>query len=153
MFEKPTPAHEWFQPLLGEWEFEHECQSPEGPSKERGRVSARSLGGLWFLLEYHTEGWNSLFTLGYNPLKQRYQGSFVASMMSHLWLYDGQLDESGQLVLDAEGPRFDGKGMARYQDCLEIVSPDHWVLRSRMLGDDGQWVQFMEGHQRRLASS
>ena len=38
---------------------------------------------------------------------------------------------------------------SRYQDIHEMVSRDHRVLRSRMLGDDGQWVQFMECHYRR----
>jgi hypothetical protein len=54
-------------------------------------------------------------------------------------------------VLDAEGPRFDGQGMAHYQDIIEIVDRDYWILRSQVLGDDGQWLQFMEGHQRRVS--
>jgi hypothetical protein len=50
-----------------------------------------------------------------------------------------------------DGPKFDGSGgTAKYQDSIEIVDRDHWILRSRILGDDGRWTQFMEGHQRRI---
>ena len=91
-------------------------------------------------------------TLGFDPQKDRYLGTFVGSMMTHLWIYDGQLDGSGRrLVPDVEGPKFDGSGMAKYQDIVEIVGRDHWILKSQMLGDDGQWHQFMEGHHHRMA--
>ncbi len=41
--------------------------------------------------------------------------------------------------------------MAQYHDVIEIVSPDHRILRSLAQGEDGQWVQFMEAHYRRKA--
>ena len=31
----------------------------------------------------------SIITLGYDPEKQRFVGTFVASMTTHLWPYDG----------------------------------------------------------------
>jgi hypothetical protein len=38
-------------------------------------------------------------------------------MMTHLWVYDGALDEGGSVLrLDAECPAFIGEGMANYQD-------------------------------------
>lgn len=158
MFAKPQAEHAWFSDLVGNWEFTHECSMgpDQPPSIATGTVSVRSLGGLWFLLECtgvspEGEQWTSLFTLGYDPAKSRYTGTFVASMMSHLWIYEGQLDETGhRLILDVEGPRFDGNGMGKYQDILEIVDHDHWILRSQLLGDDGQWHPFMEGHHRRV---
>jgi hypothetical protein len=33
-----------------------------------------------------------LMTLGYNPQTRRYTGTWVGSMMTHLWVYDGWLD-------------------------------------------------------------
>jgi hypothetical protein len=72
-------------------------------------------------------------------------------MMTYLWIYDGQLDASGNvLTLDAEGPTFTGDGkMAKYKDIITLVSDDHRTLTSKMLGDDGTWQQFMEAHYRR----
>lgn len=159
MFAKPEKEHAFLDGLLGEWEFTHHCSmGPEAPPQiTRGTVSARSLGGLWALLECqgsHPEGgaWTSLFTLGYDPARKRYLGTFVASMMTHLWIYDGAVDETGKrLVLDCEGPSMAGPGLAKYQDIFEIVGPDHWVLRSRLFGTDGQWFEFMEGHHHRVA--
>ncbi|MEQ9409120.1 MAG: DUF1579 domain-containing protein [Fuerstiella sp.] len=158
MFGKPQAQHEWFNDLIGNWEFSHECSmGPDQPvSTTSGTVVGRSLSGLWTVLEFAGETpehgqWTSLYTLGFDPRMDRFVATFVASMMTHLWVYEGQLDDSGKvLTLDVEGPRFDGEGLVRYQDSIEIVDPDHWVLRSRILGDDGQWHSFMEGHHRRV---
>jgi hypothetical protein len=93
----------------------------------------------------------TLMTLGYDPQKQRYVGTWVGSMMTHLWVYDGYLDpEEKVLMLNAEGPSWAEEGkLAKYKDVIEIQSEDHRVLRSHMLGDDGQWHQFMTAHYRR----
>jgi hypothetical protein len=158
MFAQPQAEHQWFRELLGNWEFSHQCATgPDSPPHTAtGKVAVRTLGGLWYLLESSGEvpeggSWTSLMTLGFDPQRNKYVGTFIGSMMTHLWVYDGQLDASGKiLTLDVEGPRFDGSGMVRYQDILEIVSSDHWTLRSHVLGDDGQWQPFMEGHHRRV---
>ena len=72
-------------------------------------------------------------------------------MMTHLWRYDGSLDAAGRiLTLDTEGPSWTGDGTAKYKDIIEIVSDDHRTLTSRMLGDDGQWNEFMKAHYRRV---
>jgi len=93
----------------------------------------------------------SIMTLGYDPQAKRYVGSFVASCMTNLWVYNGSLDDAGKvLTLDTEGPSFSGDGStAKYQDIIEFVSDDHRTLSSRCLGDDGQWHPFMKAHYRR----
>jgi hypothetical protein len=151
--------HLWLQKLVGDWTFEAECMMgpDQPPAKTRSSNTARSLGGLWTLVEGEGESpegtlVKSIITLGYDPAKKRFVGSFIASCMTHLWTYDGTLDETGKvLTLDTEGPNFSGDGsMSNYQDIIEIVDDNHWVLRSRSLGEDGKWVQFMEGHYRRV---
>ena len=59
------------------------------------------------------------------------------------------------LTLDAEGPSFTpdgapGGGTTKYKDAIEIVSPNHRILTSRMLTPDGTWQQFMTAHYRRV---
>jgi hypothetical protein len=149
--------HQWLARLSGKWTFESECQvgPDQPPAKTAGRVTGRSLGGLWIVLETEGksadgDGWQSIMQLGYDPQRQRYVGAFVASMMTHLWVYSGSIDDStGKLVLDTEGPRFDQQGMARYQDIIEIVGDDHWTLSSQLMGDDGAWHPFMVAHHHR----
>lgn len=155
MFQSPQQEHHWLNQLMGEWKFSHKC----GPdSVSEGTLTTRSMSGMWVLLEY--EGpmpdsdtpWTSQACLGFDPQTGLYRGTFVASMMSHLWIYEGELNEDKTaLVLNVEGPRMDGKpGMAKYRDIYEIVDADHWILRSEMLDETGDWQPFMEGHQYRV---
>lgn len=158
MHAEPQKEHEWLQKLVGEWTCESECiMGPDQPPmKSKGAESVRSIGGLWTMGEMQAEmpdgsPGTMIMTLGYDPQKGRFVGTFVGSMMTHLWLYEGALDAAGNvLTLDAEGPSMAGDGkMAKYQDAIEIKSADHRVLTSRMLGEDGEWRQFMTAHYRR----
>jgi len=73
-------------------------------------------------------------------------------MMGNQWIYTGTRSADGKvLTLDTEGPDFTKPGKtAAYQDIVEIKSPDHHVLSSRGKGEDGEWVQFMTAHYRRV---
>jgi hypothetical protein len=157
MNSEPQKEHRWLQQLVGDWECEGEAAMEPGkpPAKWKSTESVRSLGGLWVLCEGEGDmpgggHMSSVITLGFDPKKGRYVGTFVASVMTTLWLYDGGLDEAGTtLTLDAEGPTMSGDGTTQYKDIVEIKSPDHRVLRSTMLTDDGQWVEIMRGDYRR----
>lgn len=157
MFAKPQAEHQWLQKLQGEWTVESESRMgpDQPPSKNEWRLSCRSLEGLWVVMESGGESpemgkWSTILTLGYDPQVKKYVGTFIGSMMTHLWTYAGSLDASGRiLTLDTEGPRFEGEGLAAYQDIVEIIDDDHWILSSKVRGDDGQWNSFMSAHYRR----
>ncbi len=158
MESKPEKQHEWLQQLAGEWDFEGECivAPDQPPMKNTGTLSSRSIGGLWLVGEGRGEmpdggTMTSIITLGYDPQRKRFTGTFIASMMSHLWIYDGALDGAGKvLTLDAEGPSFAGNcAMAKYQDIFTVVGKDHHTLSSQVQGEDGQWTRFMTAHYRR----
>jgi hypothetical protein len=86
----------------------------------------------------------SVMTLGFDPAKGRFVGTFIATGMTHLWTYSGSLDDAGKvLALDAEGPSFTGPGTSKYVDSIELVDDDHRIMTSRILMEDGNWVQFM----------
>ena len=152
--------HLWLSKLVGDWGFEAEClMGPDQPPvKTTGTCTGRSLGGLWTLIEGEGDcpdgtTARSIITLGYDPQKKRFVGTFIASMMTHLWPYEGTL-QGNVLTLDSEGPSFSGNGtMAKYQDIVELVDGDHWILKSRMPGEDDKWVEFMTAHYRRKHSA
>ena len=155
---EPQKEHQWLQQLVGEWTFEGEMTMAPGqaPEKFTGTESVRSLGGLWILAEGQSEMPDGspatmIMTLGFDPRKQRFVGTFIGSMMTHLWLYDGGLDDAEKvLTLNTEGPDMSAEGkMATFKDVIEIKSDDHRVLRSHMLGDDGKWHEVMTAHYRR----
>jgi Protein of unknown function (DUF1579) len=149
--------HQWLDRLIGEWIYESECNMgpDQPPSKSKGFEVVRSLGGLWTIGEGEGEmpdgnTGKTIMTLGYDPQSDRYIGTFVASMMTHLWIYNGSLDATQKvLTLDTEGPNFSESAMTKYQDIIEFVSDDHRILRSQILGDDGNWNHFMTAHYRR----
>ncbi len=151
--------HQWLQRLVGEWTYETEAAEPgKPPEKVSGTERVRSLGGVWIVAEGEGEmpchgRATTLMTLGYDPQKKGYVGTWIGSMMTYLWVYDGALDAAGKvLTLDSEGPDMATEGkLAKYQDIIELVSDDHRMLRSRVLGDDGKWHQFMTAHYRRTA--
>lgn len=154
---EPNAEHQWLQQFVGEWTSEMECSmGPDKPPETyRGTDSVRSIGGLWVVCEGRGDmpgggPAQMIMTLGYDPAKGRYVGSFIGSMMTHQWLYEGSRDGS-VLTLDTEGPSFaDPKALAKYQDIIEIVGPDHRTLSSQFQGDDGQWHRFMTAHYRRV---
>ncbi|MGL6074605.1 MAG: DUF1579 domain-containing protein [Fimbriiglobus sp.] len=143
----PLPQHQWLDRMIGEWTYTSECQMgpDQPPMRSSGSSVVRSLGGLWSVAEGLDEHGTSLLTIGYDPVQERFVGSFIASMMTHHWLYSGSLDASGQvLTLDAEGPTFTGDGsMAWYQDIFESVNDNTRTLKSRMKMPDGSYMQFM----------
>lgn len=154
---EPQKEHQWLQKLVGEWTFESEAvMGPDQPPmKSEGSESVRSLGGLWTLGEGQgrmPDGSlaTTMMTLGYDPQKGRFVGTWIGSMMTNLWVYDGELDADGRtLSLYSDGPSMSGDGMARYRDAIEIVSDDHRIMTAAVQGEDGNWSQFMTAHYRR----
>ncbi|MFG0274264.1 MAG: DUF1579 domain-containing protein [Phycisphaerales bacterium] len=153
---KATDQHRWLMEMVGSWTYEASCDGAGGEGGSmRGTERVRALGDLWIVAEGDgTAPDGATFTwvmvLGYDPVKGKYVGSWAGSPMSSMFIYEGERD-GGRLPLDTTGPRMDDPTKsAQYQDEIEVVSPNERFLRSRMLGDDGAWVQFMEARYTRV---
>ena len=151
---EPQKQHQWLDRFIGEWTWESECNmgADQPPTKTIGTEVVRSLGGLWIIAEGvgGADGCSgkTIMTLGFDPQNDRFVGTFIASMMTHLWPYNGSLNAAEKiLTLDSEGPS--ENAIAKYQDIIEFISDDHRVLKSQILGDDGNWNQFKTAHYRR----
>jgi Protein of unknown function (DUF1579) len=154
MYTEPQKEHQWLDRFIGEWITESECSMgpDQPPAKTKGTEVVRSLGGLWIVAEGEGDmpdgnPGQTLMTLGFDSQSDRYVGTFIGSMMTHLWVYNGSLDADGKiLTLDTEGPNFTQNFITKYKDIIEFVSNDHRVMTSQILGDDGNWLQFMTAH-------
>ena len=163
---EPQKEHAWLQQLVGEWAYETECSMEPGkaPEKFSGVETVRPLGDLWILCEGRGQmpgggEATTLMTLGYDTAKKQYVGTWVGSMMSHLWNYNnGWLNENETvLTLESDGPAMSPEGKqiegktAKYRDIVELKSDDHRILKSHMLKDDGEWQEFMTMEFRRIS--
>lgn len=153
----PQKEHDFLKQFVGEWESEMEASSAPGqkPMKCKGTMSSKMLGGFWVVSKIETDmlgmPMQGLQTIGYDPRSKKYVGTWVDSMMNHLWKYSGSVDEAGKtLTLEADGPSFTGEDkLAKYRDAYEFKSKDHIVMTSSMQGEDGKWVTFMTGNLKR----
>lgn len=156
----PQKEHRWLNKLLGEWTYEGDApvEPDTPPSTFTGTEAVRSLGGLWIVAEGIGEmpgggPATTMMTLGYDPTGKRFIGTWVGSMMAHLWIYDGALDKKKQvLTLNTVGPHMEKEGeTAQYRDVIEFKSDDHRTLTAFVLGDDGKWTEIMKADYRRKA--
>jgi hypothetical protein len=153
----PQKEHEWLKQFEGEWVTD--AKATFGPGQEpvecNGTMKSRMLGQFWVVSEVESgvQGMsiNAIQTIGYDPQKKKYVGTWVDSMMNHLWKYEGTIDEATKtLTLEAEGPNFMLAGkMSTFRDSYQFKSADHIVATSSIQGEDGEWITFMTGNYRR----
>lgn len=158
--ETVTAQHRWLHKLAGDWSYEHEAQCGPGepPQRATGTEHVRKIGELWVLCEGQgsmPDGAPAtmLMTLGFDPQKGRFVGTWVGSMMTHQWVYDGTLDAAEKvLTLESTGPDWNNPGKtARYRDVIAWVSDDHRMMTSHVQGADGEWSPpFMTANYRRV---
>lgn len=156
-FPQPTKEHQWLRQFDGQWET-HAKSIAYGaiPAMEcDSTMKSRTLGEFWMILE--TKGdmdgveMTSIQTLGYDPKKKKYVGTWVDSMTHYLFHYEGTVDKSGKkITLEAEGPSYLEPGKtAKYRDSYEFKTPDLIIAKSEVMGEDGKWVTFATAESRR----
>ena len=161
MFGEPQKEHGWLQQLVGDWTYTAECDGPPGQPdqkmKSSGTQTYSSLGGFWLVGEGEGEmpgggPASTRLTIGYDPAKGHYVGSWVGSMMPMMWIYEGELDAAGKvLTLKSVGPSFSGDGtFATYHDVVEVVDADTHIFHSRVQNQDGSMTEFMTAEYRRV---
>jgi hypothetical protein len=143
----PVEEHKWLTQLVGEWDIEGEIPAgPDQPAiKCKGVETVRDIGGFWVISESKSTIMDmpvtGILTIGYDPQRKQYVGTWVDSMTSYLWKYEGAVDDQGKtLTLMTEGPSHsDPAKMAKYKEVIELVSDDHKTFTSYVQADDGAW--------------
>lgn len=156
-FPGAVPEHDLLKRFVGSWVSESECSTgPDSePMNNQGEVTSRMLGERWVINEMTIQAGGTevvgVQTIGYDPAKDKYVGTWVDSMQNHLWVYEGSYDEATKtLTLEAMGPNLmAGGGLIPFRDTYRFVSDDLIESRSEARDDDGEWVTFMTGTMRR----
>ncbi|WP_018235643.1 DUF1579 domain-containing protein [Ensifer sp. BR816] len=153
---EPQEEHRWLEQLLGEWTATSEESMGSGGSSEPWVENVRSMQGLWVVCEGQGtmpdgSSGQTMMTLGFNPLTGRYVGTWVGSMMTHMWVYDGEIEDDGKtLALNCEGPDFENPGKsAKYQDRITLSDANRRTLTARVQAEDGSWKELMKAEYRR----
>jgi hypothetical protein len=154
---KPKHEHEWLQRFVGEWTYEMDAEAPGMPPvKLRGTGVTRAVGELWTISEGVGDMpgggiSNMVTTLGYDKQKGRFVGTWLGSMMTYLWVYDGFLDADERvLTLESVGPSMTKEGeMGQYRDIITVINEDYHTMTGNFLADDGTWNEMMVMHFRR----
>lgn len=156
MPEMPAPVeqHQWLKKFVGEWTTEFQLTSPDGQSmKESGTESVRAVGDFWITSDMRStflgDPYAAVLTLGYDPKKEKYIGTYVDSMTSLLWTYEGTLDEDKKkLTLMTEG-EMPGGEKVKFRESHEFKSDDHRIFTSEMIGPDGEFMEMLTVHAHR----
>ncbi|MBW9053730.1 DUF1579 domain-containing protein [Rhizobium mesosinicum] len=138
--------HSFLERMVGQWAV----NAPDMTGQKPWEETVRSLQGIWFVAEGSgemTDGKQAttILTLGYDPSKGKYVGSWIGSMMDYMWTYEGEVEPSGNVLsLYTRGPAFDGSGLADYREQIIFLDEDVRTFTSSTREPDGTWKQFME---------
>lgn len=151
---KPTAEHKWLSKFHGTWTSKSKgMMGPGQPEMEcSGEIVCKPLGEFWIVNDMQGDAFGDpmrgIQTIGYDPENKKYVGTWVDSLTSFMWKYEGSVDATGKiLTLEADGPNFmgDPKTTTKFQDIYEFRSESEMIVTSKMLGPDGKWVTFMSG--------
>jgi len=152
--EQAEPARDqaWLKQLVGEWEVQLKSyMMPDQPPVEStGIDSVRTLGDHWILAEikFAMTGapLSGILSLGYDPQKEEFKGTWIDSMSGYLWVYKGTLNDAGDtMTLRTEGPSMRKPGeTARYKEVITIKDKDHRTFSSSIETADGKWMTILE---------
>ena len=142
----PGPEHKIISKLIGKWEVkQHFRMTPEQPFMESHGtdISRSGPGGLWLVSDYTAEFIGQKFvghgTLGYDPIKKKYVGTWIDSMSTGLNVYEGTHDEKTNTINythRATDPQT-GKEMT-YRSKIVIADNDHYTMSMYMKAPDGR---------------
>ena len=157
-FPQPTDEHKWLEQFAGNWATTAKSEEAPGvPAMTcEGTIKSRMLGGFFVVNEMKNKDdgkeIEAIQTIGYDPQKKKYIGTYVDSMMSHMWIYEGTVDETGKiLTLEAEGPNMMEPGKtAMFRDIYEFKSKDEIVATAQYQDAEGNWVTMMKGTSKRV---
>jgi hypothetical protein len=148
-----TAEHAWLRQLVGVWDVAADVTGEEAagaPEMEMRLVEkVEALGDYWIVSQLSADfggiPFRSRMTVGWDPAKGRFVATWVDTLSTYLWVYDGELDAARKtLTFEAVGPSpMDPAAATRFRDVTEFDGPDLRRNSSWIQGPDGEWSLLM----------
>ena len=141
---KPQAEHLALARMVGIWDVKSSVTGPDA----RWTETCRSLNGMWYIAEGEGDvpggTAKTILTVGYDPDKGKYVGTWLGSMMGMLWTYEGEFSADGKtLSLYTTGPDCEIEGKtADYREQIVFQDDDHRLFTSATKQPDGSWKTF-----------
>ena len=150
----PSPEHEKLQKSIGQWIVD--CKffmGPDAPPTEtKGKEQVESVGPYWvrskFECDFMGQPFEGRCQVGYDPIKGKFISTWIDQMSPHIFVLEGNFDESGKtLNLRGKGPDHQG-GITDYR--MEEVhhGPDHRTASMYMATPAGEMKSFEMDYRR-----
>ena len=155
----PTPAkeHEMFKEMAGTWDAVMKFTDPtSGKEIEAKGVETVSLvGGFWAVFDIKFAdmmgmAWHGHGTIGYDPMKKKYVGSFAHSAAPFMSIGEGTADAGGKtLTMTWDGIGHSGKP-EKMREIFERTDKDNAKMTMHAPGPDGkEMVMFTTTYKRK----
>jgi len=144
---KPSKEHEALQGGVGTWDCVMKFKpGPDQPEMEaKGTETVVSLGGWWTVFDVKFPSmmmgmpWAGHGTVGYDPLKKKYIGTFIHSAGPYLHIGEGSMDASGKvLTMNWEGIDDHTGKPGKMREVFEMVDKDNMKMTMYSTGPDGK---------------
>lgn len=134
---------EWLKQFEGSWITVSKSSGKDSESMPAATLDCRIIGNHWIVCEHRGQigdlKFEAVQTVGFDDKTEKFIGTWVDSMLSHTWRYNGSLDKaSKKLTLNCDGPE-----AKQYRDIYEFKSENEIAGTSQFLNDDGNWETFM----------
>jgi hypothetical protein len=138
--EKASKEHLALKDGVGTWDYVMKFrEGPDKPEQEvKGIQTVTQVGDFWIVFDIKTDNmmgmpWHGHGTVGYDPKKKKYVGTFVESMSSDRMLGEGTMDAAGKvLTMDWDG------GHMKMREVSERKDKDTGTMTMTMIGPDGK---------------
>lgn len=145
---KALEEHRFLEKLVGAWTV----TSDDVGNGQQWTEVVRSLHGTWFVAEGNGEmpdgsgPATTVLTLRYSAAKGKYIGTWIGSMMDHLWVYEGEVSPDGKVLsLYTRGPDCQGGGGEQdYREEIAFIDGDTRTFTSFAKQPDDTWQQLMQ---------
>ena len=156
---QPTEHHRLLKGDVGTWDAKMNVWfTPDAePMTSQGTETNELLGnGMWLVSHFDGDIAGTPFvglgTMGYDPLKRKYVGTWIDNVTPHLSVMEGDYDAKDKtLTMISERPGPDGRETRTVKSILKYVDADTRSFEIQVQGDDGKFWKMLETQYTRRA--